>query len=124
MIVLDMQYKDDVFDGKRKYTQETNEDGTISFTDATQYSQVGNTFGGIDMNKINAAIMGFSSCTTNFVDSKHIIETDAYGKKKKTTFNDDGTIYEALYEADDTFICGKTTTISSDGKTIQEVADL
>lgn len=120
MLVLDMNYKDDVFEGNRKYVMSNNGDGTVSLVDATQYITVGDALGSLDINKINAAIMGFSTCTTNIIDTKHTVEIDAYGRKKKTTINSSRNITEALYEADDTLICEKTTTISIDGRVINE----
>ena len=59
--------------------------------------------------------MGFVSCDTTFNPDGTILEVDAWGNKKKTTFNEDGTIFEALYDANDTYLGGKTTTFVKNG---------
>lgn len=60
MADLRTDYKDDVLDTsvntQRKYQMITNEDGTVSFTDVTEYSQVGDTFGAVDVNAMNEAV--------------------------------------------------------------------
>lgn len=56
MATLRTNYKDDVFSGDRKYTMVNNGDGTVSFVDQTQYSQVGDTYGAAEINEQNAAI--------------------------------------------------------------------
>lgn len=55
METLKTNYMDDIIasGNSRKYTQTSNDDGTVSFTDATSYSQVGDTFGANDINKTN-----------------------------------------------------------------------
>ena len=49
-------YQDDILDTsvntRRKYNMIQNADGTVSFEDATVYSQVGDTFGAADINAI------------------------------------------------------------------------
>lgn len=55
-MALRTNYKDDVFSGNRKYTQINNGDGTISFTDQTNYSQVGDSFGATQINEIDGKI--------------------------------------------------------------------
>jgi len=55
-MALRTNYKDDIFSGNRKYTQISNGDGTISFVDSTQYSQVGDTFGATQINEIDGKI--------------------------------------------------------------------
>ncbi len=56
MAALRTDYKDDVFEGNRKYTMISNSDGTVSFVDATVYSQVGDNYGSNDINAQNQAI--------------------------------------------------------------------
>ena len=43
MSALRTDYQDDVFSGNRKYTMVNNGDGTVSFIDQTQDTQVGDT---------------------------------------------------------------------------------
>ena len=60
MADLKTNYKDDVLDTskneKRKYRMIQNEDGTVSFEDVTEYTQIGDTFGAADMNKTNEEV--------------------------------------------------------------------
>lgn len=53
---LKTNYKDDVFEGNRKYRKTDNPDGTVSLEDVTTYKQVGDTFAAADINATNAAI--------------------------------------------------------------------
>ena len=67
MAKLKTDYKDDIIESgdKRKYSQISNSDGTISFTDETSYSQVGDTFGAKDINETNKAINRINSEPTS-----------------------------------------------------------
>ena len=122
MIVLPLNQKDDDYTGQKKWNQIINDDGTSSFEDATEYKQKGDDFGAVQANKMNAAIMGFSSSQTTFPTKSTVLEVDAGGKKKKTTFGEGGkSIYEALYDENDTFLAGKTTTFNKDGSITEEV---
>ena len=56
MSSLRTNYKDDVFTGSRKYEMTQNGDGTVSFTDQTQYSQVGDTYGAAQINETNTIV--------------------------------------------------------------------
>lgn len=60
MADLRTDYKDDVLDTsvneKRKYRMITNDDGTVSFEDVTEYLQVGDSFGSADINETNKKI--------------------------------------------------------------------
>lgn len=60
MADLKTNYVDDVLDTTknqlRKYNQIQNNDGTVSFVDVTEYTQVGTSFGAKDINDTNAAI--------------------------------------------------------------------
>jgi len=122
LIVLPMNLQDDDYTGSKKWNPIINDDGTSSFEDATVYTKKGDDFGSTEANKMNAAIMGFSSGKVTFPTPKSVLEVDAWGKKKRTTISDDmKSIYEALYEADDTFLAGKTTTFENDGSITEEV---
>ena len=52
-------YKDDIIatGTQRKYAQTTNSDGTVSFTDSTEYQQTGDTFGAKDINATNIEVI-------------------------------------------------------------------
>lgn len=60
MADLKTNYKDDVLDAskneKRKFRMIQNDDGTVSFDDATEYTQQGDAFGAADINATNAKI--------------------------------------------------------------------
>lgn len=50
---LKTDYKDAVFQEKRKYQMIQNDDGTVSFEDVTSYTQEGDSFGAKDINDTN-----------------------------------------------------------------------
>lgn len=64
MNILKTDYLDAVFAGNRKYQQTTNGDGTVSFTDRTEYTQEGDRFGAEDINDTNSAINALFGRTT------------------------------------------------------------
>ncbi len=53
---LKTDYKDDIYEGSRRYRITQNEDGTNTITDATTYTQKGDKFGQNDMNAITVEI--------------------------------------------------------------------
>ena len=55
-MALKTNYKDDIYQGNRKYLQVKNEDGTVSFSDATTYEQEGDYFGANEINVISQTI--------------------------------------------------------------------
>lgn len=65
---LRTNYKDDVFTGKRKYSEIDNGDGTISFDDVTDYAQVGDTYGAAQINETNDVINNLDSKTYKSTD--------------------------------------------------------
>ena len=73
---LKEDYLDDVLDvtknTKRRYRMIQNEDGTVSFEDVTDYSQIGDSFGAKDVNAINEAINGLSE--TIGYSSKNLLD--------------------------------------------------
>ena len=116
-----MDYKDDIFFGKRRYNTINNSDGTISLDDVTEYRQEGDTFGAGDMNTLAAAVNGFEAKHTDFPPDGSVVETDASGNTKRTVFNDDGSITETLTDSDGNVIATKTTTFNDDGSIDEEV---
>ena len=54
--MLKTDYKEDVFEGNRKYKLITNQDGTTEIVDETAYTQEGDPFGANDINATNAAV--------------------------------------------------------------------
>lgn len=53
-------FKDDILaesmEGRRRYQMITNEDGTVSFVDVTEYEQIGSEFGQAEVNAIHREI--------------------------------------------------------------------
>lgn len=84
-MALKENYKDDILDTsqnvKRKYQMENNGDGTVSFTDVTEYTQQGDSFGSGDINPIAHAINGLNNYTFNpsgSIDLVAYIADDSY----------------------------------------------
>ena len=84
MSALKVNYKNDVLNvetnTKRKYNIIENADGTISLEDVTDYSQVGDDFGGEDINNTNS----------------HLVADDGNGNTLDFQFATDGTDYGYL----------------------------
>lgn len=108
MALLKTNYKDDILldnSGKRKYTMITNDDGTVSFVDVTDYSQNGDAFGAADINATNTEVnehfasveKSLEALNTNITNkfqapdytNKQVISSNTY------TVTEDG--YVALY---------------------------
>lgn len=54
--MLKTDYKNDKFEGKRRYQMTENADGTISFDDVTVYKEIGDIFNADDVNQINDTV--------------------------------------------------------------------
>lgn len=129
MMIFPMDAVDDDFDGDRKFSVSTNEDGTQSFHDETEYRRRGTDFGALEYNRLCAALQGFTSANTQFsLDGQTVTETDANNRKKITVFGKDGSgnkqITETLKDVDDTVIGTKITTFTNGNKTITEEVQL
>lgn len=76
MADLKTNYVDDVLDTTknqlRKYQQIQNDDGTVSFVDVTEYTQVGTSFGAKDINDTNAAINDVNGKLSNLIKSNTV----------------------------------------------------
>lgn len=68
---LPVNFKDDILkenmNGKRRFNMIQNGDGTVSFEDVTDYTQVGSTFGAAQINATNTAV-------NNAADASKIID--------------------------------------------------
>lgn len=77
MADLKTNYKDDVLNTskntKRKYQMTTNADGTVSFTDVTDYSQEGDSFGAADINGITSNV---NNLNNSILDSMSAINSN------------------------------------------------
>ena len=69
---LPVNFKDDILkenmNGKRRFKMIQNTDGTVSFEDVTDYTQVGSTFGAAQINATNEAV-------NNAADASKIIDS-------------------------------------------------
>ncbi len=69
---LPVNFKDDILkenmNGKRRFNMIQNSDGTVSFEDVTDYTQVGSTFGAAQINATNEAV-------NNAADESKIIDS-------------------------------------------------
>ncbi len=66
-MALKTDYKDDVIANgglNRKYNMITNEDGTVSFEDVTEYEVVGDFLRGVDVNDITSSIGNLEELST------------------------------------------------------------
>lgn len=58
---LKTDYRDDIYEGSRRWRITPNEDGTSTISDATTYTQKGDKFGQNDINAITGAINGLTN---------------------------------------------------------------
>lgn len=87
MADLRTDYKDDILDltqnTQRKYRMITNDDGTVSFEDVTDYLQVGDSFGSADVNAITEYIqknLAYKNITDKFTADTSKIVIGAYAE--------------------------------------------
>lgn len=90
-MALSTDFKDDILNEsvneKRKYNMITNDDGTVSFEDVTEYSQTGSSFGANEVNEEREAI----NSATQIIGDEDISDIG------------DGTVTGAIAELNDTF---------------------
>lgn len=67
--MLKTDYKNDQFEGNRKYEITDNSDGTYSFEDVTEYEESGDTFGADDINDTNTAVNRLNHITSVILSS-------------------------------------------------------
>ena len=86
---LKTDYTDAIWVGKKRYNQITNDDGTVSFDDVTEYSQKENSFyGADDANSTNEAINYIMKALENDTDLYATFKT--YFENQKTAFKTAG----------------------------------
>ena len=84
MADLDLRtdYKDDILDSsvntKRKYNIIENEDGTKSLEDVSVYTQEGDSFGAVDINKTNQAVLDLNQSLN--------VKVSSYDSKNKVLY--------------------------------------
>jgi hypothetical protein len=113
-MALKENYKDDILDVsqnvKRKYQMENNGDGTVSFTDVTEYTQQGDSFGASDMNAVNSEV----NEVVNNLGAKNMLPNNATTRTINGitfTVNSDGSIGTSGTSTDGigNFIIGQIT---------------
>ena len=84
--LLPTDYKDAIWSGLRKYNQITNDDGTVSFDDVTEYTNKESSFfGATQANRMNTALNQIMVALNN--------DTDLY-EEFQTFFTNQKTLYE------------------------------
>ncbi len=77
-MALKTNYKDDVFEGNRKYTLIQGEDGKYEIIDSTNYTVQGDTFGAKDLNAITKTLNALQEIRRVFVDVSKWSNTAPY----------------------------------------------
>lgn len=124
MGALKTNFKNDILsesmNGKRRYKETQNSDGSISLDDVSSYDQVGSDFGAAELNEVVQTLYGFKNNAIVFsADGKTITEAHDLGTTT-TTFNDDGSITSVLTDASGNKTT-KRTTFNDDGSISIEV---
>ena len=100
MADLKTNYKDDVLDTskneKRKFRMIQNDDGTVSFDDATKYTQQGDTFGAADINATNAKINEQNQSLTDIGECVILGQTSSTSESNQIELPDDINNYKLL----------------------------
>ena len=77
-MALKTNYKDDVFEGNRKYTLIQGRDGKYEIIDSTNYTVQGDTFGAKDLNAITKTLNALQEIRRVFVDVSKWSNTAPY----------------------------------------------
>ena len=77
-MALKTNYKDDVFEGNRKYTLIQGGDGKYEIIDSTNYTVQGDTFGAKDLNAITKTLNALQEVKRVFVDVSKWSNTAPY----------------------------------------------
>ena len=96
--MLPTNYTDAVWAGLKRYTEITNEDGTVSFQDVTQYSNRDNSFfGASDANRMNEALNTIMSMVEN--GTNLYTDFQNYFTVQKAAFKSEADSINADFEA-------------------------
>lgn len=132
---LRTNYTDDVLDTSvntsRKYEVVNNSDDTVSFVDRTTYVSEGDYFGAQDINATNDmvnTIYGYY-VLDGWVGKRTIFNSDGTIKEIDTnsnyyvitTFNQDGSITQQLYNPNDELLVTRLIEFDSDGNITESV---
>lgn len=95
-MALKTNYVDDLFSGDRKFEMTRNQDGTVSFTDETEYTREGDVFGASDINATNTEVNRIASSMVAIQEL-----TDAQYEALSEAQKMNGTLYDVGSENDD-----------------------
>ena len=120
MADLKTNYVDDVLDAEknqlRKYQMITNDDGTVSFVDATDYLTQGTNFGAKDINDTNGAVNELNNSLGELKREKwyqqRMANTNVVNgvvDNNRRLLNEDGTLFSLANNANSTY---KVTMVS------------
>lgn len=83
-MALKTDFKNDIFEGNRKYQIIQNDDGTYSFIDVTEYTQEGDVFGANDINDTNSEVNRVAEELSNEKESVIPLKRGGTGKAANT----------------------------------------
>ena len=96
--MLPTDYTDAIWSGLKRYTEITNEDGTVSFQDVTQYSNREKSFfGAADANRMNEALNTIMSMVEN--GTNLYADFQNYFTAQKTAFKNTADATQADFSA-------------------------
>ena len=95
--LLPVDYTDAVWSGLKRYNEVTNDDGTVSFQDVTQYSNREKSFfGAKDANRMNEALNTLMNMVENGTDLYEAFQN--YFAEQKTDFEKAADAKQSGYE--------------------------
>lgn len=105
---LSTDFKDDILasaNPKRKYQMIYNDDGSVSFTDVTQYDQTGSIFGAKEVNEERAAINNIDERRLVTLDEIDLVTEEGYfvDAKAVAALNRKKILYDTAITADGTY---------------------
>lgn len=116
---LPTNFKDDVFASgttRRKYNMITNNDGTVSFEDVTEYTQNGDNFGAAQINATNKAVNDISD---NIIDDSTTLLNNTKEGKVAGALSVKS-LYEDIATNDKMYVCARArTTFDGAGAAIE-----
>lgn len=111
--LLPTNFTDAVWSGLKRYTQINNQDGTVSFQDVTQYSQLENSFfGALIANRMNEALNAIMTALENGTDLYEVFQTfftnqqTAFSASAQSIITTEQSNVDALYAAFQTYVAG------------------
>lgn len=132
---LPVNFKDDILkenmNGKRRFNMIQNSDGTVSFEDVTEYTQVGSTFGAAQINATNEAVNNAADAS-KIIDSLETIKANTQSgyiagalavKALSSNLGSNRLLYVANLNASGLSTTGMFSTIATDPNDIITLSD-